>query len=684
MACSAAKRGGGYNGQCGTIAAGTDPDNECTNAECNGSGACNLGQGLSNGSTCSQASQCTSGNCADGVCCDTACTGLCVACSAAKKGQGTDGTCGFIAYDKDPDNECASGNCGGDGACKKYNGAGCGAATECLSGYCADGYCCGNACTETCKSCSAAKKGGGNNGQCGVIMSGTDPDNECGGTGVCGGSAACTMVQTGYACSSSAECASGFCVDGICCATACTGTCMACNVTGSAGTCSPVPQGQSDANSSPICAGLCDGQGACLSNSGAACTAGSECYSRVCDDKACANVAAPSAPFQWATILSPTANSTIDIAWITPLANGGVAGNGTEKGAINLNGFQIGSASSTYSQPWSFTFDASGSPANVSGSTENDADNETTYLRGRARYSDIVATTHWYHGGGTSVYTAQLDAPNWSSTFNDVDITNLTVGDGGHVLIAATVSPENLNGVDFGDGTLVTGDRLVKYDPTGQVQLNVAAGSASLGSIIGPAGDFYNVSRDSSSLTIVKQDGQGTWLWTKTVPTAVGGSATPNVSQVFDESGNLLLAFNFSGAVNFGNGAMAATGTNDLGLAKLDSSGNAIWTKHFGTSTFNLTTLFMDFTSTDDLVVVGFFGGTANLGNGDFTGSRFLAKFDETGTLAWRSTPPSSWYALTGSPAGTVFIGATSQTADFGWGAPLAGTGGLVIAKYGN
>jgi hypothetical protein len=92
----------------------------------------------------------------------------------------------------------------------------------------------------------------------------------------------------------------------------------------------------------------------------------------------------------------------------------------------------------------------------------------------------------------------------------------------------------------------------------------------------------------------------------------------------------------------------------------------------------------MDFTSTDDIAVVGFFQGIANLGNGDFTGSRFLAKFDETGTLVWRGTPPSSWYALTGSPSGTVFVGATSTTADFGWGAPLAGTGGLVIAKYGN
>jgi hypothetical protein len=69
-----------------------------------------------NGKGCSAASQCSSGKCVDGVCCDTACDGTCDACTAAKKGGGSDGTCGPIAVDTDPD-----GDCGDDGAasCKK-------------------------------------------------------------------------------------------------------------------------------------------------------------------------------------------------------------------------------------------------------------------------------------------------------------------------------------------------------------------------------------------------------------------------------------------------------------------------------------------------------------------------------------------------------------------------------------
>jgi len=62
---------------------------------------------------------CTSGNCVDGVCCDAACSTTCLACSAAKKGSGADGSCGTIANLTDPDNECpGTGTCNGGGACQ--------------------------------------------------------------------------------------------------------------------------------------------------------------------------------------------------------------------------------------------------------------------------------------------------------------------------------------------------------------------------------------------------------------------------------------------------------------------------------------------------------------------------------------------------------------------------------------
>ena len=48
----------------------------------------------------------------------------------------------------------------------------------------------------------------------------------------------------GDACMTSGQCNDGLaCVDGVCCTSACTGACMACDVSGSRGTCSPIPSG---------------------------------------------------------------------------------------------------------------------------------------------------------------------------------------------------------------------------------------------------------------------------------------------------------------------------------------------------------------------------------------------------------------------------------------------------------
>jgi len=81
---------------------------------------------LGQGAACGQGSDCTSGHCVDGVCCNEPCEGACMACSAVKKGGGADGACGPIASGLDPDNECPDAGpchyptldgCNGAGAC---------------------------------------------------------------------------------------------------------------------------------------------------------------------------------------------------------------------------------------------------------------------------------------------------------------------------------------------------------------------------------------------------------------------------------------------------------------------------------------------------------------------------------------------------------------------------------------
>ncbi len=291
QACSTVKKGGGTNGTCGNIAVNTDPDDECVGAaSCNGTGACALSP---NGTTCNTGDECASGFCVDGVCCNTSCTSACQACTTAKKGSGLNGLCGSIATGTDPDDECSGATVCAPGGCKLPNGEACVSGLACQTGFCVDGVCCDAACNTTCLACIGSKKGGGPDGVCGDIPAGTDPDEECGGPTACTGAGACALLAEGTACTLSAECQSNFCVDGVCCNSACTGTCQACTATkkgsGVTGQCGNIASPTDPDNE---CAGAasCNGTGACaLSPNGAACASSAECTSGFCADGVCCN-----------------------------------------------------------------------------------------------------------------------------------------------------------------------------------------------------------------------------------------------------------------------------------------------------------------------------------------------------------------------------------------------------------
>ncbi len=85
------------------------------------------------------------------------------------------------------------------------------------------------------------------------------PCDEHGGE-VCNGSGRCVSGD-GRACSEETTCASGYCVDGVCCREACDGICSQCIV--EPGVCAPVPPGEPDVGecSTPS---VCDGGGLCV------------------------------------------------------------------------------------------------------------------------------------------------------------------------------------------------------------------------------------------------------------------------------------------------------------------------------------------------------------------------------------------------------------------------------------
>jgi len=145
------------------------------------------------------------------------------------------------------------------------NGEGCAAATasSCASGFCVEGVCCGvAACSGACQSCSVA----GHEGTCVRAAPGTEVPGSCAGGQACDGNGNC-KAKNGLACGSASACASGFCVDGVCCENACDGTCVSCNQAGRAGKCSAYAVGSDPENECGVgsdpCRLICNGAGAC-------------------------------------------------------------------------------------------------------------------------------------------------------------------------------------------------------------------------------------------------------------------------------------------------------------------------------------------------------------------------------------------------------------------------------------
>ncbi len=280
----------GSAGMCANVPANSDDAPVCTGTNsCDGMGACKR----DNGQACGMAADCSSGFCADGVCCDTGCNDTCKSCNLA----GKVGFCSFVENDVvDPTGAAPCNNpyrCDGTGACKGLNSVTCTVPTDCLSGYCVDGYCCNNICSQLCKACSGVLTGG-SNGSCLSILNGTDPQNECP-NGNCNGSGTCSggggNQANGTVCIAAGQCSSGFCIDGVCCGTACTETCKTCNRSGFVGSCQDVPNTQFDSNGAVLCTmpNFCDGAGVCKQVNGRQCTTMSECQSTYCVDGFCCN-----------------------------------------------------------------------------------------------------------------------------------------------------------------------------------------------------------------------------------------------------------------------------------------------------------------------------------------------------------------------------------------------------------
>jgi hypothetical protein len=245
---------------------------------------------LGNGTACTQASDCQSNFCVDGVCCESDCTAACHTCGLA----GAPGICNLAPSGTDPHNSCGDDGtpCGLDGTCDGTGGCrfrtidtvcrqqSCATGTNMLTraSTCDGKGACPASVVEACAPYVCKPDGTGCFSDC--VPDGGSTECQAPKTCNAGG---CGPKPNGRACGGDAECQSGKCRDGFCCNVDCNTSCFACNIAGKEGTCSPTPAGTAapagactNPTNDPCGAtGKCDGTGKCAFPSGNICSNGS-------------------------------------------------------------------------------------------------------------------------------------------------------------------------------------------------------------------------------------------------------------------------------------------------------------------------------------------------------------------------------------------------------------------------
>ncbi|MDC0741479.1 hypothetical protein [Polyangium mundeleinium] len=243
--------------------------------------------------------------------------------------------------------------------------------------------------------------------------------------------------------------------------------------------------------------------------------------------------------------------------------------------------------------------------------------------------------------GYRDIYVAKLD-PNgnhlWSKCFGDSNsqyATATATDSAGNIFLAGSFRGT----VDFGGGPL-TGmgpnhDAFVaKLDADGNhlwskhfwstdiLSFN-KMGIDSAGNVL-VAGDFSGTvdfgggpltSLGSDNIVVAKLDADGNHVWSKRFGEASSQGAA---AMAIDSAGNVLLTGYFVGTVDFGGDPLTSAGNSDIYLAKLDGNGDHVWSKRFGDSNYQAATA----TAVDgagNVLLVGSFNGTVNFGGMTFT-----------------------------------------------------------------
>jgi hypothetical protein len=169
----------------------------------------------------------------------------------------------------------------------------------------------------------------------------------------------------------------------------------------------------------------------------------------------------------------------------------------------------------------------------------------------------------------------------------------------------------------------------------------------------------------------------GSPIWAKTL----GSTAYDyGYGVAVDGSGNVWVAGDFMGPVNFGGGTLTPFGGGDMFLAKYSSGGGYLWANHFGgTSGYGSHANAVSVDGSGNVLLTGWINDYVNFGGGPLTASvfsydAFVAKFNSAGAYQWAKragidfTDHGNSLAADGS-GNVLAVGDFANQADFGCGA---------------
>jgi len=378
-------------------------------------------------------------------------------------------------------------------------------------------------------------------------------------------------------------------------------------------------------------------------------------------------------------------------------------------GDINFTGNLIQNGSAYGSSPWTTTGnDISYTTGRVGvGTISPDAN---LHVEGNVYMSSNLEV-----GGATISRTVSYDVPSvsWATSIGG---TNSDYGYG-----IATDSNGNVYVIGKYSGTVTIGSTtlnsagssdafVAKYDTSGTVQWAKSIGgtSSDAGQAIATDSNgnvyvigFYNNTATfapGTTLTtagytdtfVAKYDTSGTVQWAE----SIGGTYFDYGQAIAtDSAGNVYVTGYYNGSVTIGTITLTSTGSNDIFVAKYNTSGTVQWAKSIGgTDTDYGYGIATD--SNGNVYVIGFYDNTVTFAPGTTLNSTggddaFVAKYDTSGTVQWAKsiggTSSDNGRGIATDSNGNVYVtGKYSTTATFAPGTTLTSVGSsdAFVAKY--